>query len=349
MTDRRGSGRRRLAAAALLGAGAVVATPRLRSRADLVREVAPDLRTWALLVPTHLDRPGRVRAARRLLSRPTPLADGVRVTEERTTLPDGQPGARVLRYEPERRARAGALVWVHGGGMVMGSPETTHDWASSVAAELGIPVVSVRYRLAPEHPFPAARDDVVEVVAWVQREADALGIDPTRVAIGGASAGGGLAASACQAARARDDVAIAFQLLVYPMLDDRTVGRGPSSALDALLWSGRSNRWAWAAYRGGTASDVDDPSAPAAPARCADLADLPPAWIGVGDIDLFHDEDERYAHGLRAAGVECELHVVPGMFHGADGVLPRRPTARAFRGAAIDALAAWLDGSTMSR
>ena len=301
----------------------------LRRRAALIREVAPDLRSPLLLVPTDLSSARRLELARRWVVRPTKVGERVAVAERRVPGPTDGPDVRVLVYDPDDRARpSGALVWVHGGGMVMGRPEAAHEWCSKVATALGVLVISVDYRLAPEHPFPAGLDDVVAALAWVHDEAEVLGIRTDRVVIGGDSAGGGLAASTAQVARHRG-LPIARQVLVYPMLDDRTSGRGPTGTSEALLWTARSNRFAWNAYCG----DAPRPTATGehpAPGRTADVRGVAPAWIGVGDIDLFHDEDQAYAQRLRSAGVACEVHVARGLFHGADAVFPERPTARAF-------------------
>ena len=225
----------------------------------------------------------------------------------------------------------------------MGTPVGDHAFCSRVADELGLLVVSVDYRLAPEDPFPAGLEDCNAALTWLHNEADRLGVDPDRIAVGGGSAGGGLAASLAQLVRDEDGPAIAFQLLVYPMLDDRTVVRAEAQGRDALIWSPRSNRFAWTAYLGHEPT-LDDERRWAAPARTTDLAGLAPAWIGVGDIDLFHDEDIDYAQRLAAAGVPCALHVEPGMFHGADAVLTTRPSMQAFRDRMIAALAAAVGG-----
>jgi acetyl esterase/lipase len=229
-----------------------------------------------------------------------------------------------------------AIVWIHGGGTIMGVPEQAHHTCSRMAQELGALVVSVNYRLAPEHPFPAGLEDCYAALCWVAQHADDLGVDPARIAVGGDSAGGLLAASLAQVARDRGGPAIAFQALVYPMLDDRTVLRGEPQRT-TRVWTHPSNRFAWTAYLGHEPSPA--PERPyAAPARTEDLRGLPPAWIGVGDLDLFLEEDVDYATRLEAAGVACELHIEPGMYHGADSVLPTKPTMRAFRARAEGAL-----------
>ena len=271
-------------------------------------------------------RSGRtLQVMRRVITRPSAIAEGV----EMRTLTARANGSerRVLVYErPDRVRPSGALLWIHGGGYVMGTPEVENEVCSRIALDLGVLVVNVSYRLAPEHPFPAGLDDCYTALAWLHEQADELGIDPDRVAIGGASAGGGMAASLAQMAHDRGGPAVSFQLLVYPMLDDRTVQR----PVDALVWNNRSNAFAWGAYLGHPAGQPDERPW-AVPARRADLAGLPPAWIGVGDIDLFHDEDVEYARRLQEAGVHCELHVEPGMYHGADAIAGKVDSMRAFR------------------
>jgi acetyl esterase/lipase len=230
---------------------------------------------------------------------------------------------------------------MHGGGYVVGSPVTYHEQCSGFADELGIIVVSVDYRLAPEHPFPAGLEDCYTALRWVHDHADALGVDPARIAVGGDSAGGGLAAALAQLALDRGKVPVCFQLLVYPMLDDRTVLRADHGGTGAFVWSPTSNAFGWTSYLGHPPRHDDDRPY-AAPARREDLRGLPPAWIGVGGLDLFHDEDLAYAERLRAAGVECEVTVVAGMYHGADVVSGGSAASTAFRAAGRDALGAAL-------
>ena len=183
--------------------------------------------------------------------------------------------------------------------------------------EAGVLVASVDYRLAPERPFPAGLTDCHAALRWLHAHAEERGVDPARIAVGGDSAGGGLAAALVQLAHDRGEVPVAFQLLVYPMLDDRTVLEADDDGTEHFVWSRRSNRFGWTAYLGHEPT-VESAPEYAAPARREDLSGLPPAWIGVGDLDLFHAEDLAYAARLRAAGVACEVHEVPGMYHGAD-------------------------------
>ncbi len=160
---------------------------------------------------------------------------------------------------------------------------------------------------------------------------------PRGVAVGGASAGGGLAAATALLARQRGDVALAFQLLTYPMLDDRTPGRTGIDERHFRLWNNRSNRFGWQSYTG-LAPGSPGVTALASPARSDDLSGLPPAWIGVGTLDLFYDEDLAYAERLRQAGVDCAVVEVPGAFHGFD-MVAKAPVVQAFRAAQVAALA----------
>lgn len=315
--------------------------PLWSTRRRQLERVAPGLRSRALYLQTSIDGARKLQMARRLMTRPGSIRPGVAVRETTAQMPGAEP-VRVLLYErPERGRSSGALLWIHGGGFVMGVPEGDHDLCSHVAAELDALVVSVDYRLAPEHPFPAGLDDCLVALDWLADRCDELGVDPARLAVGGASAGAGLAASVAQVALDRGRPALALQLLQYPMLDDRTATRDLPDDGDALVWSNRSNRFAWAAYLGHEPGEPEDRPY-AVPARRHRMRGLPPAFICVGDIDLFHDEDTLYARRLTAAEVPCELHVVPGMFHAADVIAPEHPAMTEVRRRQIDALrAAW--------
>ncbi len=229
-----------------------------------------------------------------------------------------------------------AMLWIHGGGMVMGTAAQDDAVCRRFSQELGIMVAAVDYRLAPEHPFPVPLHDCYDALLWLARQAD---VETGRIVVGGASAGGGLAAGLALLARRRGEVQLAFQLLTYPMLDDRTATRADTGAAKRRLWSNASNRFGWQSYLGHApgGSEVDGL---AAPARVDDLAHLPPAWIGVGTSDLFYEEDVAYAERLNAAGVPCALDVVEGAFHGFDLVRPNAGVSQAFRSAQMAALAA---------
>ncbi|MEI4277982.1 alpha/beta hydrolase [Klenkia terrae] len=255
----------------------------------------------------------------------------------RLARPDGRvpvvpvsPDVAVRLFRPAGPGPFPALLWVHGGGLVLGTAATDDVFCRRVSEELGAVVASVEYRLAPEHPYPVPLEDCWTALTWLVGRAD---VDAGRVAVGGASAGGNLAAGAALLARERG-VELAFQLLVYPMLDDRTTTRTDLDTSAVRIWTPGSNRFGWSAYLGGRT----EVPATAAPARAQDLAGLPPTWIGVGTDDLFHDEDVTHARRLREAGVDVELVEVPGAYHGFDAVQRSAPVSRDFTTAQVQAL-----------
>jgi len=277
------------------------------------RAVHPDLRKPGLLTLTVSLSGPTLGLARLVTGGATKLRPGVEL--ERRLIPG--PGARasvpVLIYRPARRRLPSPVVlWVHGGGFVFGTPQADHARCSAYAEEMGAVIVSVDYRLAPEAPFPAGLDDIDAALRWVRASAGELQLDPERLILAGASAGAGLVASLAQLARDRGDPAPLLQLLIYPMLG----------------WTPRSNRFGWSSYLGRAPGEDAPPYAAAAPAE--DLAGLPPAWIGIGDIDLFQPEAATYAARLNAAGVPCELVVVSGAYHGFDTVDAKAPVSRRF-------------------
>jgi len=251
---------------------------------------------------------------------------------------DGAPDVRVRVFRPDGRATPSpALVWMHGGGYVIGRAESDDGECAHFATALGCLVVSVDYRLAPEHPYPAAVSDCEAALAWTVREAASLGVDTARVAIGGESAGGGLTAQLALRVNDRADLRPCFQLLVYPMLDDRSAGRPDLDAPGQRIWNRDSNRLGWRAYLGREPGSDDVPDL-AAPGRRAELSGLPPAHVSVGALDLFFEEDVAYAERLKRRGVACELDVVAGAFHGFNRVAGKSMVARKFREAQVAAL-----------
>ncbi len=231
-----------------------------------------------------------------------------------------------------------ALLWIHGGGYVIGSAAQDDAICRHLVRSLGIVVAAAEYRLAPEHQFPLPLHDCYDALAWLTSQRD---VDPARVAVGGASAGGGLAAALALLAQERGEVQLAFQLLSYPMLDDRTATRTDIDERGFRMWNNKANRFGWQSYTGYPPGS-DKVSGLAAPARYDDLSGLPPTWIGVGTLDLFYEEDVSYAERLREAGVPCDLEEVAGAFHGFDSVQPRAGVTQAFRAAQVAALGAAL-------
>jgi acetyl esterase/lipase len=276
----------------------------------------PDLRRLGRLLPKQVVTPRTYRLMRyphRILGRRTP--SHIEVVRLR-------PGVSVRLFVPALTAvPCPALLWIHSGGYVIGAAALDDNLCARFASELGAIVAAVDYRLAPEHPYPAALHDCYAALTWL---VGLPSVDSERVAVGGASAGGGLAAALALMARDHGGPSIRAQLLVYPMLDDRTADRPQAEHPKCRLWNRGSNRFGWRSYLGDTNPNL------AVPARRTDLAGLAPAWIGVGDFDLFHDENLAYAEQLKAAGVPCEVTVVPGAFHGFDALRPKAQVARSF-------------------
>jgi acetyl esterase/lipase len=288
----------------------------------------PDLRGVARWLPRAPVGPRTLGPIRKL----TTLADR-RVSEGAVVEPVGPISVRVHRPAVGDGPWP-ALLWIHGGGYVIGSAAQDDALCRHLVQQLGMVVAAVDYRLAPEHPYPVPLHDCYDALAWLARRPD---VDPGRLTVGGASAGGGLAAALALLARERGEIALALQLLAYPMLDDRTAVRTDIDERRFRLWNNRANRFGWRAYTGRDPGSAGIDGL-AAPARCEDLAGLPPAWIGVGTLDLFCEEDRAYADRLTAAGVRCDLDVVPGAFHGFDSVRPAAGVSRAFRAAQVSAL-----------
>jgi acetyl esterase/lipase len=249
-----------------------------------------------------------IRALLRLAPAPKPGPD---VAYERIDL-----GGEVVvhLFTPVPESTGAALLWIHGGGMVIGSPAQDHARNVALVDELKITVASVGYRLAPEHPFPAAVDDCHRAWEWVLANAARLGVDPDRVAIGGQSAGAGLAAGLVQRLADEGGRQPAAQWLFCPMLDDRTAANRDLDAGGYKVWDNTANLTGWSAY---LAQEPGAESTPpyASPGRRQNLAGLPPTWIGTGTVELFHAEDRAYAEALRRAGVDCTLDEVEGAPH----------------------------------
>jgi acetyl esterase len=244
--------------------------------------------------------------------------DAPAIAPEIKTIPGPAGPLEIYWYDPApgTTGRA-ALYHIHGGGMVLGSAASMQHGPAGMAAALGIPVASVEYRLAPDHPFPAPQEDCLAGLAWLAAHAGELGVDPARIGIIGESAGGGLAAAVAQMARDLGAPRLAAQFLTYPMLDHRTGGEDcpyRNAGTGEFVWSRTSNQFGWQALRGDYPLD-DTRIGWFSPIRAESLAGLPPTWIGTGALDLFLDEDLEYARQLASAGVPVELHVYPGAIH----------------------------------
>ena len=257
-----------------------------------------------------------MRGAERTMPLP-PVPDGLARHElHRANGPEGRPvDLHVWRPLQPAAIPTSCIYHIHGGGYVSGSASVMGFLLAPMAAATGCPVVSVEYRLAPETPHPGPVEDCYAGLAWVVANAATLGINPARIGVAGESAGGGLAAALALLARDRAEHPLAFQQLIYPMLDDRTCVRAPNPCTGEFVWTPHNNRFGWSALLG---TGPGGPAIPpyAAAARASDLAGLPPTYIATGALDLFVDEDLDYAQRLIAAGVPTELHVYPGAFHG---------------------------------
>ena len=230
----------------------------------------------------------------------------------------GEVGLIVCR--PRSRELLPAVCCLHGGGLVAGTAQAMAAQRRGTAIDLNAVLVFVDYRLAPEHPFPAPLEDCYAALRWMFTQGAAHGIDVNRIAVSGISAGGGLAAALSILTRDRGEFAIVYQHLLCPMLDDRTcVEPDPHPFAGQFVWTRQSNRFGWRSYLGREPGD-SGVSYYAAPARAADLTGLPPTYLAVGALDLFLEENLDYGRRLTRAGVACELHVYPGVFHGAAAI-----------------------------
>jgi acetyl esterase/lipase len=263
---------------------------------------------------------------------PPPLpAPAPQPVERRIPGPPGAPELRLIVVDPApgHKGRP-ALLHTHGGGYVARSAALAVNVLQTAAQSCNCVVVSVEYRLAPETRFPGSLEDNYTALRWLYTNADALGVDRKRIAVGGESAGGGHAAALAIAARDRKEIPIIFQLLIYPMLDDRTGSSRPVAPhVGEFVWTAQSNVFGWTSLLGVPAGSPKVPAG-AVPARVEDLSGLPPGFIVVGAIDLFVDEDIEFARRLIAAGVPAELHVVPGAYHGYDLLVPKAAVTARF-------------------
>lgn len=280
----------------------------------------PELRAAAETLPVNLGVITRdnIVGLREALAaqRPPPVTDAIEPEVFQVPGVDGD--VTTYLYRQSSTARQPALVWIHGGGYILGSAEDPR--AAEIAAELNCTVVSVDYRLAPEHPFPAGPEDCYSILTWVAANADELNIDLNRLVLGGASAGGGMAAGVALMNRDRGGPSLKLQLLLYPMIDNLHA-TDSGQYTNHLVWNQQTSFNAWEMYLNGAPREKAPPYAAAS--RATNLKGLPPAYICVGSEDLFRDEDIEYARRLSGANVPTELAVIPGIFHGADTFVPQ--------------------------
>ncbi|SMC24069.1 Acetyl esterase/lipase [Clostridium acidisoli DSM 12555] len=253
------------------------------------------------------------------------------------------PGSELLLkvYEPKIRQneKLPAVFWIHGGGYVMGHPDGDDALCECFTEKIKCIVVSIDYRLAPEHKYPAAIEDCYAGLKWTVSKAEELKIDTSRIAIAGASAGGGLTAALALMVRDRGEIKVAFQAPLYPMLDDRNVTPSSHEINEKNLpkaWNREANEIAWKMYLGSNISG--ETSYYAAPARAKDLTGLPPAYIFIGQLDPFRDETLEYVTRLVQAGIPVEFHLYPGCFHGFDSIFNNTEISRQARSEYINAI-----------
>jgi acetyl esterase len=283
----------------------------------------PELEALIPLLPTisemsTVEKIAEMRAGASALTIPAPDRDDVSKEDRRIPGPKGAPDVPIRIYRPTSSSGTdtlrAAVLEIHGGGFLMGSIEMMDAWCQQVAAEIDAVVVSVEYRLAPEDPFPAGVEDCYAALSYTASNARELGIDASRIAVAGQSAGGGLAAATALLARDRGGPALCFQLLEIPELDDRLDTPSMLAFDDTPLWNRPNAVWSWRHYLG--ADHTGEVSQYAAPARAENLAGLPSAYLSTMEFDPLRDEGILYALRLLQAGVSVELHSFPGTFHG---------------------------------
>jgi acetyl esterase/lipase len=321
-----------LAPAAALGEAGQGSRPETAPAiADPYSLVDPELLPALKQFPAAFDLTAEVVGKFRQMPGMPPLpAPAPQPVERHIPGPPGAPEVRLWVVDPAPLEKGKPLLLhMHGGGFMMTNPMLMPQ-LQEIATDCHCVVVSVDYRLAPETRYPGALEDNYAALKWVHAHAAELGIDRSRIAVGGESAGGTHAASLAIHARDRNEVPIVFQLLIYPALDDRTGSSNPPPpAIGNFIWTASANRFAWSSLLGVPAGSSKVPVA-AVPARVASVAGLPPAWIGVGSIDLFVEEDMEYARRLVHAGVATELLVVRGAFHGFDLLVPDAEASKQF-------------------
>ncbi len=303
--------------------------------ADLIALVDPDLRAALAKLPSLGDLSAETLPQARIMlagTPPEPAPDGLSITAVAIPGPPGQPDVAGLLYRPLGDGDRPAILNLHGGGFVAGSAQREDPAMRALSLDLDVVILSVDYRLAPEAAFPQPLEDCFAALLWLHGQSAALGIDPARIAVRGVSAGGGLAAGLSLLARDRGGPAIAFQLLIYPMLDDRTQAQASAGH---FVWPIEANCFGWSCYLGSAAGG--EISIYAAPGRAQMLAGLPATFVATGAIDLFADEDIAFARRLIAAGVATELHVYAGAYHGFN-LIAGAAVAQRFERDATDAL-----------
>jgi acetyl esterase len=262
---------------------------------------------------------------------PIPVRDDVQMEDREIPGPPNAPNVEIRIYRPASSTKQtdGLLpgfLEIHGGGFILGNIEMMDGWCQMIAVKTDSVVVSVGYRLAPEDPFPAGVEDCYAALSYIHTHAEELGVDPTRIAIGGQSAGGGIAAGLALLARDRNGPAICFQLLEIPEIDDRLDTPSMLAFQDTPFWNRPNAVYSWQHYLG--KNHTGEPAIYAAPSRATDLSGLPPAYVSTMEFDPLRDEGIRYAARMLEAGISVELHSYAGTFHGSAFLPEAEPTRR---------------------
>lgn len=276
---------------------------------------------------------------------PLPPDDSLSIHDEIIAGPDNH-SLKLRIYQPaERDEKLPALLWIHGGGYVLGTVESSDPLCAEFVKEAGCVVVSVDYRLAPEHPYPAPIEDCYSALKWMAGHVEALNIDGDRIGVAGASAGGGLTAALTLLARDRGYPSVHFQMPLYPMIDDRNNTPSAKEIKEGMIWNQTTNEAGWQMYLGPLHGTDNVPSY-AAPARETDYSRLPYTYTCVGQLDPFRSETIAYVTKLAEAGVDVEFHLFPGAYHGFEGVNPDADLAVRAKDEYIQALKKGLNTQT---
>ncbi len=305
----------------------------------ILKLIDPEILEGMNQLPPELAQGGPVEQSypsiRELLKRMemAPLASTTMTMEEKHVNAEGRE-VRLIIYQPKEKHSDICIFWIHGGGYVLGTPRED-DIAALFVDNLKCTMVSVDYKVAPEHQHPEGMEDCYAGLVWTAQHAEELGFDKNKIAVCGESAGGGMAARTVLLNRERKGVEIAFQLLKCPMLDN--THDTPSGRLSGYLgWDRGSSLWAWNAYLGG---DLGKEATPLqSPSRATDLSGLPPAFLYVGAVELFRDEVIAYAQQLMIDGVPTELYVAPGVLHGGERMAPNSKIAQTAHHVMVDAV-----------
>ena len=246
--------------------------------------------------------------------------DDIEINDHFIDTADSKTNFKIRLYRPKTISiPSPAILWIHGGGMVMGNVDADQSLCIETAKHLGVIIASVEYRLAPEYPYPAPLLDCFSALSWLHENSQRFEVDGSRIVVAGASAGGGLAAGTALYARDQSGPEIAGLLLVYPMLDDRNETKSSHAITDLRVWNRSANLSGWQAYLG---KNSKAPEIYAAPARATDITKMPPTFISTGEFDLFHDENVAFAKLLNENGVDVELKRYPKTFHASNLFCP---------------------------